>query len=244
MAASMEEAEELCRISEKTGKVLAVMQNRRFQPGIAALRELVLDGSAGYPAALDSDFYIGSWFEGFRRTMEHVLLLDMAVHTFGAARFLSGSEPVSVYCKEWNPRDSWFSHDASAAAVFEMTGGVVYSYRGSWTAPGMNTSWQSSWRITGTSGTLLWDGEEKIKSEVLEKIPPGEGDKRFFELNAGRKHPDLIPGHRGAILDFLDCVKKGSLPATHCGDNIKTLAMVFGAMESAARGEKINIQGA
>src|SRR6266581_2652143 len=72
---------------------------------------------------------IGAHFEGFRQHMRHVLLLDMAIHTFDAARLLTGADPVSVYCKEWNPVGSWYDHDASAVAFFEMTNGIVYTYR-------------------------------------------------------------------------------------------------------------------
>ena len=31
--------------------------------------------------------------------MEHVLLLDMAIHTFDQARLITGADPVSVYCQ-------------------------------------------------------------------------------------------------------------------------------------------------
>ena len=67
----------------------------------------------------------------------------MAIHTFDMARFISGADPVAVYCKEWNPSGSWYDHDASAIAIFEMTGGIVYTYRGSWCAEGLNTTWES-----------------------------------------------------------------------------------------------------
>ena len=51
----------------------------------------------------------------------------MAIHTFDAARFLAGADPVSVICHEWNPPGSWYDHDASAVAVFELSGGILYT---------------------------------------------------------------------------------------------------------------------
>ena len=50
--------------------------------------------------------------------MPHVLLLEMAIHTFDAARLILGADPVSVYCKEWNPPGSWYKQNASAVAIF------------------------------------------------------------------------------------------------------------------------------
>ena len=51
-----------------------------------------------------------------------------------------------------------------------------------------------------------------------------------------------VGGHAGVIREFVDCVRTGSEPETTCGDNIKSLAMVFGAIESADTGEKVSIR--
>ena len=38
-----------------------------------------------------------------------------------------------------------------------------------------------------------------------------------------------------------DCVRNGGTPDTLCTDNIKSLAMVFGAIESAETGKSVEI---
>jgi len=63
-----------------------VSQNRRYNPGLVAFRRLVLSRLGGI-GALSADFYSGYHFEGFREEMASPLLLDMAVHTFDAARY-------------------------------------------------------------------------------------------------------------------------------------------------------------
>ena len=35
--------------------------------------------------------------------MDSPLVLDMAIHTFDQARFITGANPISVYCHEFNP---------------------------------------------------------------------------------------------------------------------------------------------
>ena len=87
-----------------------------------------------------------------------MLLVDMAIHTFDAMRFLSGRDPVAVTALDFNPRGSWYRDGASAVAAFEMTGGVVATYRGSWCAEGLDTSWNGQWRAVCRDGTALWDG--------------------------------------------------------------------------------------
>ena len=64
-----------------------------------------------------ADFFIGAHFGGFRDEMAHVLLLDMAIHTFDQARKILGADPVSVYCHEFNPAGSWYAGASSAGSA-------------------------------------------------------------------------------------------------------------------------------
>lgn len=49
-------------------------------------------------------------------------------------------------------------------------------------------------------------------------------------------------GHQGLMREFVDCVRNGGQPMTHCEDNILSLAMVFGAIDSAEAGAKLPIR--
>src|SRR5882724_4819232 len=156
MATSLEEARALVAAARSANRVHAVVQNRRFIEGVRRIRQTIADGLLGELTALHADFFIGAHFGGFREQMEHPLLLDMSIHTLDAARFMAGVDPLAVYCLESNPRGSWYANGAAANAIFEFSGDVVFTYRGSWVAEGGTTSWESQWRIVGTTGTLLW----------------------------------------------------------------------------------------
>jgi len=99
LADSMQNAKRMVAAAEKAGKLFAVIQNRRYHASIRRLSRFLRAGTVGQVTTLDSDFYIGAHFGGFRDRMEHVLLLDMAIHTFDAARLIASADPVSVYCK-------------------------------------------------------------------------------------------------------------------------------------------------
>ena len=142
MADSMTNARRMIAAAKKADRIYAVIQNRRYQPAIRSLRRFLDTGRIGKVTTVQSNFFIGAHFSGFRNHMPHVLLLDMAIHTFDQARLITGSDAVSVYCHEWNPTGSWYDRDASAIAVFEMTDGIVYTYQGSWCAEGCNTPWE------------------------------------------------------------------------------------------------------
>ena len=241
MADTMDHAREMVAAAQEAGKIYGVIQNRRYDPNIRRLRNFLTSGKIGPLTTVNCDFYIGAHFGGFRDHMEHPLLLDMAIHTFDAARFITGADPVSVYCKEWNPAGSWYDHDASAVALFEMTGDLVYTYRGSWCAEGLNTTWESAWRIIGEQGTVNWNGDEDMQAQAVTET--GE-----FRSTCQDAHippyecPDKVGGHRGLIREFVHAVQTGTPPETICTDNIKSLAMVFGAIESAQRREPVEIK--
>jgi predicted dehydrogenase len=52
---------------------------------------------------------------------------------------------------------------------------------------------------------------------------------------------DRVGGHLGVMQDFIAAVKNGGEPETTGADNIKSLAMVFGAIESAEKGQRVPI---
>jgi predicted dehydrogenase len=236
LADTMEHARIMVAAAQEAGKIFAVIQNRRYMPGIRRLRGFLKSGVIGPLTTVNSDFYIGAHFGGFRDRMQHVLLLDMAIHTFDAARFLANADPVSVYCKEWNPAGSWYDHDASAVAVFEMTNGLVYTYRGSWCAEGLPTTWESDWRIVGQRGSVKWDGGENIMAQVVSET--GGFLSTYQDISPpAYESMEKVGGHLGLMQEFILCVKTGATPETICTDNIKSLAMAFGAIESARLGK-------
>ena len=241
MADSMLNAKKMVAAAQKAGRVYAVMQNRRFNAEIRRLRRFLDSGELGPITTVHSDFFIGAHFGGFRDHMEHVLLVDMAIHTFDAGRLLAGADPVSVYCREWNPSGSWYDRDASAVAVFEMSGGIVYTYRGSWCAEGLNTTWESEWRIIGERGTATWNGGQDLRAQVAEKVSGLLSEVREVEVPPYGADSGGVGSHGGLIRDYVHCIRTGVIPETVCTDNIKSLAMVFGTVESAESRNRVDV---
>jgi len=240
LADSMENARKMVAAAQEAGKLYAVIQNRRYDPRIRRLSKFLASGALGRITTINSDFYLGAHFGGFRDRMEHVLLLDMAIHTFDQARLLTGADPVGVYCKEWNPAGSWYDHDASAMALFDMTDGLVYNYRGSWCAEGLNTSWECDWRILCERGSAKWDGGDTMTAQVVRQTGGFMSEMEEVEIPPAEP-AEKTGGHEGLIREFVHCVQTGDTPETICSDNIKSLAMVFGAIESAEAGRAVEI---
>lgn len=242
LAASMNDAKEILAAAKKQGRIHAVVQNRRYLANIRRIRRFIDSGALGKPTSIHCDFFLAPHFGGFREEMDHVLLLDMAIHTFDAARYLVNAVPQSVFCVEWEPTTSWYKNGSSAAALFKMEGGIIFNYRGSWCADGLKTSWESSWRIVCEKGTLVWDGFDDLRAERATTERDG-----IFDIAEPVEVPDLQPedrigGHLGVITDFVAAVHTRKAPETSGSDNIKSLAMVFGAIESAKTGERVAIE--
>ena len=209
LANSMDEARRMVAAAEKAGKVFAVIQNRRYNPQIRRLRAFIESGAIGKVTTVNGDFYIGAHFGGFRAEMDHVLLLDMAIHSFDAARLISGADPLNVYCHEWNPAGSWYNHGASAVAVYQMTDDIVYTYRGSWCSEGFTTEWECEWRIVGEKGTVTWDGADTILAQTTK-----DEDKGIVWSSVDHEVPEPAPtkmmdSHKGNIDEFIACLPAG-----------------------------------
>ena len=230
MAHSMPAARATSALAAESGLNYAVMQNRRYRQPIRAVRDIVASGALGELGIVNADFYLGPHFGGFRDAMESPLLLDMAIHTFDQARFITGRDPLAVYCHEFNPGWSWYAHGAAATAVFEMTGGLVFTYRGCWCSEALTTSWESAWRLVGGRGTLCWDGDGQPRTELI-----GGGEAAAPTSYTGPE------GHAGCLQEMFAAIAAGRPAETSHGDNIKSLAMVFGAIESARRGARVEI---
>ena len=222
VAESVPRALSLVAAAEVTGELFVVSQSRRYNRQLFAFREQAR--TLGDLGVLTTEFFKAPRFGGFRDAMAHPLLLDMAIHPFDTARFLLGAEPVSVYCEEFNPSWSWYDGDAAATAIFEMTGGVRYSYTGSWCSPGQETSWNGAWRLSGRDGTARWDGDHE---------PVVEGPHDAAE------GADPGDGIAGSLATFLAALDGGPTPMGEVHENVLSLVMVAAAVESAATGARV-----
>lgn len=236
MAASMGQAKRMVEASEAAGKLYMVSQSRRYNAQMSAFRELIRNKLCGL-GFLHADFMIGAHFGGFRDEMDHVLLLDMAIHTFDQARYLSGQDPVSVYAEEYNPGWSWYRGAACANALFEMTDDVRFAYRGSWCAEGLATSWDGNWRAVGPVGSASWLNDGTPKAELVTELGGFMAKTKTIDASV----EDVKGGIEGSLAEFLDALRTGSVPNGECHDNIKSLAMVFAAVESSKRKERVSI---
>jgi predicted dehydrogenase len=211
--------------AEVSNRLLMVSQSRRYWRNLDALRGQVTQlGRVGF---VECSFHRGPRFGGFRDEMPDPLLGDMAIHHFDLARELIGSDPVWITAESFNPSWSWYAGDATAQAFAAFADGSRFGYTGSWCSPGLETSWNGRWRISGEAGTAIWDGERQPVAQTVDGEP--------IPAVAGTGPEEIA----GALAEFVAAIRDGGVPSGEIHRNVMSLAMVEGAIRSARTGSRV-----
>jgi hypothetical protein len=100
-------------------------------------------------------------------------------------------------------------------------------FSGSWCSPGLETSWNGSWRISGADGTALWDGDHAPVAQTADGTPIAA------VVGTG---PEEIAG---SLAEFVSALRDGSVPSGEVHGNVMSLAMVEGAIRSAQTRQRV-----
>lgn len=241
MSDTLAQARRMVAAAQKAGRYYAITQTQRNVGPIRDFAAFCHSGAIGRIDEVHCDFFIGAHFGGFRDQMADVLLKDMAIHHFDAARRVTRADPARVSCTSWNPPRSWYQGHASAMAIFEMERDIIYTYRGSWCAEGINTGWGCHWRVIGSEGTAEWNGGDMMAAQRVRDVNQDKFIRDLEDLPIPR-HEHGPGAHEGYMLDFARCIREGQTPETHCTDNIRSLAMVLAAVKSARTGRRVKVE--
>lgn len=238
LADTLEAATRMTDAAEQAGVVLMVAQNRRHNPFIHTLTRLVQAGDYGPPGQVFVTFRQIFTRDSFRDSMAHPLLIDMANHHFDTIRCVLGQEPVGVLGTAWNPAWSRFNGDASAMIVFDYASGLRVVYEGTWHAIDVDmTANGCDWRIECERGVYA------CKADVV--YAGAKGDSASGSLGSPLQPVPMVEmAHQGSayLLDeFMRAIRDGKPPQTTGRDNLRTLAMVFAAVEAVNSGRRIAI---
>jgi predicted dehydrogenase len=240
LAGRWEDCLALAETATRAGRELAVSQNYRYRPVVETARAVVASGRIGAVGQAQVEFRLHHDFRGtFRETMEHPLLLDMAVHHFDLIRYITGLEPRSVVAQTWNPPWSQFAGNASAICLFTMEGEVHVVYTAYWHPRGQVTDWNCLWRIEGARGYLVLDRDEVRVYEGDDPHTPGTAREEQRVPLVAMSHTDQA----AVLMDFATAVQAGRPAPTTARDNLRSIQMVFAAVESATRGAPVTLDG-
>lgn len=237
MAPSLEQAERMMAATKAAGVKYYCHENYRWQPQFRRIKEILDSGVIGQPYRCKSNFNTAfPLFETqpFLAELEQFALTDQGSHQFDVLRFMFG-EPESLYCitQQINPT---IKGEDVATTMIKMKSGVVCEQEISFTSRLEREIFpQTLMLIEGSKGSVKVEADFVIKTTTEEgtvtetiTIPKYSWDHPRLSVEP----PSIVACNRDIMLDILG---KGKAETTG-DDNFKTVQMVFGAYESAAKG--------
>jgi predicted dehydrogenase len=248
MSDSWEACGRIYRAVTAAGVRMQVMQNYRYIGTQLTLRDVLRRGDLGrinYVIARFAADYREwlSWGAEFRHTMRHALLLEGAVHHFDMLRNLSGGDCQHIGGWEWNPAWSTSKGEFNNLYALRMTNGVHATYEGTGTAAGEQNTWhEESYRVECEGGAVAVGRDKVVR---IHRFKRGQG-LRTEEVpllkppHAG--HSAIVDqGHGAVIGQFLDWLDGGAEPESVLNDNIKSIAIVFAAIEASQSSQMVDV---
>jgi predicted dehydrogenase len=242
MVTSIEEANEIAAAAERSAGKVMVAQGYRFLQAAAFVRERISAGDIGELRAVKIRFrrHVPDVIidpEHSIYALPHSILLDMSVHHFDLLRYLTGREVSSVLAMEHDTPDNAFKHPSNAICLMRLEQDVPVVWDGDWCARSSSvTSWEGDWQFIGSRARLFWDGniDQTHRTSVRLEVP-GEPSRELMSNEPVQERRLKVLEH------FIDSINRGQQPEPGVRDNQKTLAVVFGSIESVLTKAEVRI---
>lgn len=224
---------------KKAGRKMAVTMTHRFDQDKQSLQRAVESGKYG---RIDYISGRNTWSnracgnkKGFRYRMEDLILIDLLVHHFDVIRALSGSNAETVYAKTWRtPWAEWRGH-TQGLITLEMANGVKVLYEGGFCNASTLNDWGNDyWRVECEKATLILDNRRLCA--VTGRVN-GTATTTSIELEEQPSWRNTWIAER-----FVSWLNGGPAPETTVEDNIQCAALMFAAIESAHKGQPVDVQ--
>lgn len=221
-------------LADELGLTLAVSQNYRFFPAVRAVQRIVASGELGQLLSVAIDFRKNTkdWrIKPVRPALAEPLLSDMSIHHFDLMRAVIGADATDIYCRTQMPEGCKFGGPPAGSAILGFDNGVQVSYRGSWINPGPPTTWTGDWSMAFEKGEVAWTSRGEGIADDKVVVRQLDGTEHNVEL------PTLPAIDRaGSLTEFAAALAEGRAPETVGTDNLRSIAITYAAIESAATG--------
>ena len=236
---TLAEARAVTAECQRAGVPLLVHENWRWQTPLRAVKQVLDSGVIG-PVFRGRVTYSNSFpvfdAQPFLRTLDRFILTDIGTHILDVARFLFG-EFDRLFCVTRKVRPDIAGEDVATVLLRTPAGAAV---------------------------TVEMSYASKVEHDRFpETFVHAEGERGSVELGpdywvrtttadgtVSRRHPPprpawATPGRELVQASMVPCLRnllaglRGGSAETTAADNLKTLELVFGAYESAERGEAV-----
>lgn len=252
---TVEEALEVQRAVEETGKILQIGYVRRYDPNGQLLRSLVEDGQLGeiYYAKATMLRRLGNpggWFSDIERSGGGPLI-DIGVHAIDICWYMMGrpkavSVSANTYRKLGNRSNvqnlSFYKaadYDASKNTVEDMANAMIRFENGASLMVDVSFTLhakqdETSIRLYGDKGGMEIEPETTFVTEINNRIVNAtpQTDHKGFGFEAA---------FQNEINAFVDNVINGTKPISPVEDGVEMMKILCGIYESAAKGAEVRL---
>ena len=235
MSDDFEAARAVVAAGSASGRVHMIAQNYRFGALPRTTARVLHEGRIGNPEVVAVRFY-REWAHSAGThyvVMPYPLLTDMGIHHFDMLRSVLGREPVRVQAHSWNPSWGWHRGDAGHTALIEFEGGLMATHHAVGCSVGKQSPWNGEWRIEGPGGSLTWEDDQLWHTCVH---PRDQQRREQIPLD-----PQAAGGQDAVLAEFVAAIAAGRQPECSSADNLRSLALVFAAVRSAAEHRPVEI---
>ncbi len=239
LAADWDGCCEAYRAAKRAELKVQVVQNYRYRAPMLAMRAVLRGGELGR-----INYIVSRWADDCREydswprrhELPHAVLMDAAAHHFDMLRNLSGADCARITALEWNPPWSSSRGEFCALCVMRMTSDTRATYEGNATAAGEQNTWRRDYyRAECEAGSVT------VGLDQIVRIHRHRRDRGLLTEEV----PAPVPpreAHVWIVNEFLEWLDDGPPPETTLEDNMRTAAMIFGAIESARTGQTVDVE--
>jgi len=217
LATSLSDAEELVRLSEKEGLVLAVGLVERFNPAVTETLRLVEDGCVGRLLTV----HASRLSRRPDRLGDVGVVKDLAMHDVDVVTRMLGAQPVSVFSRCGSLSHSFEDYAYLSLMYDDVASGFVEA---NWLTPRK----VRRLTVTGSEGVIRVEYlSQRISVETLDE---------FTRIDNGYREPLELE-----LRDFVDAVLEDREPAVTGVDGVNALRVCEAALLSSACGRVVRL---
>ena len=244
LALSVEEAVALRDEAAKSGKILSVNQNMRYDQSMRVLKQIIDNGELGDIVFAEIDMHAIPHWQTFLADYDRLTLANMSVHHLDVLRFLFGDPQEITTLTRNDPRTRFEHADGITVSTLRFPSGVLaVSLEDVWSGPrqqGYKDDQHINWRVDGSKGvakgTIGWP--KGVASTLTYASTETTGGQWVTPRWDTMWFPHAFIG----VMEQLQhALKTGTPPALSVADNVKTMALVEAGYRSIREGRTIRL---
>ena len=245
LATSFEDARLMADTAKECGVKLSCIFQNRYNAGVQLVRNLFLSGELGRVKGAKcfvtwrrvGKYYSESEWRGRWETEGGGVIINQAIHTLDAMKYIMAAHPVEVDAVIANRGGEPIEVEDTAEGAILFDNGVLanfhaISYYSFDDEVQIDFDFENGRAkiISDRADVVMKDGRV-IKARRDEKETADYGDtKSYWGVN-----------HSKQINDFYECLKNGNESLLHLEESVETLKMVCAIYESGKSGKKVKI---